>query len=72
MLDLDRIDLGQLLVTSMSAVLAPYNALASPSVWNGKCLSVDRPAAISESNDPPRVTIRIPSEVFVVERLPRK
>ena len=56
----------------MSAALAPCSALASPSVWNGRCLSFDKPTVTSGSSEPPRVTIRSPSEVFVVDRLPKK
>ena len=63
---------GQVLVIRMSAVLAPCRDLASPSVWNGRYLSLDRPAAMFGSSRPPRLTIRMPSDVLVVDRLPRK
>lgn len=71
-LDPVRIEDGQVLVMRISAVLAPWRDFASPSVWKGKYLSFERPTVIFGSSKPPRLTRRIPSEVLVVDRLPRK
>lgn len=63
---------GQWVVSKMSAELAPRSALVSSSVWKGRYFSLDRPAVILGSRDPPRFTMRIPSDVFVVDLFPRK
>ena len=63
---------GQLLDIRMSATLAPRSAWTSPSVWKGRYLSLDIPAAIPGSSKPPILTRRRPSEVFVIDLLPKK
>lgn len=58
-------------VRRMSAVFAPFKDFASSRVWNGRYCSFETPPIMDESRAPPRATMRTPSEVFVVERLPR-
>lgn len=70
--DLERIDAGHLLVTRISVEFAPWSALASPSVCKGRYFSFEKPAVTLGSKEPPSVTIRNDSEVFVVDRLPKK
>lgn len=58
-------------VKKISAVFAPLRTFASSRVWKGRYCSFETPPIMEESRAPPRATMRTPSEVFMVERLPR-
>ena len=75
MQELSRIDNGQLLVMRISAELAPRSALTSSSVWRGRYFDSDLSLGFNKSavsRVPPKATMRSPSEVLVIDLLPRK